>query len=121
LFFFFGRRGPQLEHWTIPNTLDWLAAMYFGSNRYCQRQVPALRWGREKFLPSACAIFVALLSWRDMMRTLKTEEMELVAGGDPGNAADNSQSTKNNGFGNGDQGAPGGSLPNNGAENDQTP
>jgi len=27
----------------------------------------------------------------------------------------------NNGWGNGDQDAPGGSLPNNGAENDQTP
>jgi len=27
----------------------------------------------------------------------------------------------NNGYGNGDQDAPGGSLPNNGAENDQTP
>jgi hypothetical protein len=58
-----------------------------------------------------------------MMRTLKTEEMELVAGGVPDGvpAGDNSQSTKNNGWGNGDQGAPGGSLPNNGAENDQTP
>jgi hypothetical protein len=52
-----------------------------------------------------------------MMRALKTEEMELVAGGVPGEGAEHTQSTKNNGLGNGDQGAPGGSLPNNKAEN----
>jgi hypothetical protein len=50
------------------------------------------------------------------MRTLKTEEMELVAGG-LGDTEGHSQSTKNNGLGNYDQGAPGGSGPNNGAEN----
>jgi hypothetical protein len=49
-----------------------------------------------------------------MMRTLKTEEMELVAG-----AAQPDESTfhKNNGLGNYNQGAPGGSGPHNGAEN----
>ena len=52
-----------------------------------------------------------------IMRSLKTEELELVAGGNHSQGAENSQSTKNNGLGNGDQGAPGGSLPNNGAEN----
>ena len=48
------------------------------------------------------------------MRTLKTEELELVAG-----AGLDPASTKkgNNGLGNGDQTAPGGSGPNNGAEN----
>jgi hypothetical protein len=52
------------------------------------------------------------------MRTLQIEELELVAGGvDSTPAFGASQSTKNNGLGNGDQGAPGGSLPNNGAEN----
>ena len=51
------------------------------------------------------------------MRTLKTEEMELVAGGDPGEGALHTHSSKNNGLGNGNQSAPGGSLPNNGAEN----
>ncbi|MDF2466329.1 MAG: hypothetical protein K0Q43_4564 [Ramlibacter sp.] len=51
------------------------------------------------------------------MRTLQTEELELVAGGVDTPAAGVSQSTKNNGLGNGDQGAPGGSYPNNGAEN----
>lgn len=49
------------------------------------------------------------------MRTLMMEELELVAGGLPDGGG--SASTKNNGLGNGDQGAPGGSLPNNGAEN----
>lgn len=49
------------------------------------------------------------------MRTLQIEEMEMVAGGLI--AAEVSQSTKNNGLGNGDQGAPGGSLAHNGAEN----
>lgn len=49
------------------------------------------------------------------MRTLQIEELELVAGGLI--AAEVSQSTKNNGLGNGDQGAPGGSYANNGAEN----
>ncbi len=53
------------------------------------------------------------------MRSLKTEELELVAGGDHSQGAENTQSTKNNGLGNGDQGAPGGSGPNNGAENNQ--
>jgi hypothetical protein len=51
------------------------------------------------------------------MRTLQIEELELVAGGVDTPAAGVSQSTKNNGLGNGDQGAPGGSLPHNGAEN----
>lgn len=52
------------------------------------------------------------------MRNLKIEELELVAGGvDTTPAFEASQSTKNNGLGNGDQGAPGGSYPNNGAEN----
>lgn len=51
------------------------------------------------------------------MRTLKTEELELVAGGVPGEGGEHTQSTKNNGLGNLNQGAPGGSLPNNGAEN----
>lgn len=51
------------------------------------------------------------------MRNLKVEELELVAGGAPGEAFEHSQSTKNNGLGNLDQGAPGGSYPNNGAEN----
>ena len=50
------------------------------------------------------------------MRTLKTEEMELISGG-LGDTEGHSQSTKNNGLGNYNQGAPGGSLPNNGAEN----
>lgn len=50
------------------------------------------------------------------MRSLKIEELELVAGGDPGGVPD-PHSTKNNGLGNGDQGAPGGSLAHNGAEN----
>jgi len=49
-----------------------------------------------------------------MMRTLKTEELELVAGA----GIDPHPSKKgNNGLGNGDQTAPGGSGPNNGAEN----
>lgn len=51
------------------------------------------------------------------MRSLKIEELELVAGGVPGEGGEHTQSTKNNGLGNLDQGAPGGSLPNNGAEN----
>ena len=51
------------------------------------------------------------------MRTLQIEELELVAGGVDTPASGVSQSTKNNGLGNGDQGAPGGSYPNNGAEN----
>ena len=50
------------------------------------------------------------------MRTLKTEELELVAG-----AGIEPTSTKkesgNNGLGNGDQNAPGGSALHNGAEN----
>ena len=54
------------------------------------------------------------------MRSLKTEELELVAGGAPGEGALHTQSTKNNGLGNGDQGAPGGSRWNNGAENNGT-
>jgi hypothetical protein len=54
-----------------------------------------------------------------MMRTLKVEELELVAGAAPGGVPPTKKG--NNGFGNGDQDAPGGSLPNNGAENDQTP
>jgi hypothetical protein len=53
------------------------------------------------------------------MRALEIEELELVAGGAPPTnpAFENTQSTKNNGLGNGDQGAPGGSGPNNQAEN----
>ena len=51
------------------------------------------------------------------MRSLRIEELELVAGGVPGEGGAHSQSTKNNGLGNLDQGAPGGSFPNNGAEN----
>jgi hypothetical protein len=51
------------------------------------------------------------------MRTLQIEELEMVAGGVDTPASGVSQSTKNNGLGNGDQGAPGGSYPNNGAEN----
>ena len=52
------------------------------------------------------------------MRTLKTEEMELVAGGDAGGAPTRQRNEpRNNGLGNGDQDAPGGSGPNNGAEN----
>lgn len=51
------------------------------------------------------------------MRTLLTEELELVAGGLTTPAFENTQSTKNNGLGNGDQGAPGGSAPHNQAEN----
>lgn len=53
------------------------------------------------------------------MRKLDIEEMVLVAGAE-GNLppADwRSQSKCNNGLGNGDQGAPGGSFPNNNAEN----
>jgi hypothetical protein len=49
-----------------------------------------------------------------MMRTLKIEELELVAGA----GIDAAPLKKgNNGLGNGDQTAPGGSGPNNGAEN----
>lgn len=54
------------------------------------------------------------------MRKLKIEELELVAGGVDTPAAGVSQSTKNNGLGNADQGAPGGSFPNNGAENNNS-
>jgi len=50
------------------------------------------------------------------MRTLQIEELELVAGG-LGDTGGNSQSTKNNGLGNYNQGSPGNSGPNNGAEN----
>lgn len=50
------------------------------------------------------------------MRTLKTEELELVAGGETP-AFEHSQSKQNNGLGNGDQTAPGNSLAHNGAEN----
>lgn len=52
------------------------------------------------------------------MRTLKTEELALVAGGDAGGVP-NEASTKqqNNGLGNGDQTAPGNSLEQNQAEN----
>ena len=50
------------------------------------------------------------------MRTLKSEELELVAGA--GIAPTSTKKEKgNNGLGNGDQSAPGGSGPNNGAEN----
>jgi hypothetical protein len=94
--------------------------MYFSFSWYCQRQVLADALGRKEFVPSAGVIFVAVISWRPMMRTLKTEEMELVAGGVPEGvpAGDNSQSTKNNGWGNGDQGPPGQSGPHNQAENE---
>ena len=50
------------------------------------------------------------------MRTLRIEELELVAGAD----TTNSKSKCNNGLGNGDQLAPGGSLDNNQAENSGT-
>ena len=49
------------------------------------------------------------------MRSLKLEELCLVAGA--GAAPDSSKRGGNNGLGNGDQTAPGGSGPNNGAEN----
>lgn len=54
------------------------------------------------------------------MRSLKIEELELVAGGDAGgvpNAASTKHENGNNGLGNGDQTAPGNSLENNKAEN----
>lgn len=51
------------------------------------------------------------------MRTLKIEELEVVAGGKETPAFQNSQSKQNNGLGNGDQTAPGNSLNTNGAEN----
>ena len=54
------------------------------------------------------------------MRSLKIEELELVAGGAPDiplPAVENSQSNYNNGNGNGDQEAPGNSFTNNQAEN----
>lgn len=55
------------------------------------------------------------------MRTLKAEELELVAGADRCTPAfENSQSKQNNGLGNGDQTAPGNSLENNGAENNSS-
>lgn len=54
------------------------------------------------------------------MRSLKTEELELVAGAQCTPAFENSQSKQNNGLGNGDQTAPGNSLENNGAENNST-
>ena len=49
------------------------------------------------------------------MRSLKIEELSLVAGGVPDSSP--SQSKQNNGLGNFDQTAPGNSLNNNGAEN----
>jgi len=49
------------------------------------------------------------------MRSLKLEELCLVAGA--GAAPENSKRSGNNGLGNGDQVAPGGSLENNKAEN----
>jgi hypothetical protein len=57
-----------------------------------------------------------------MMRTLKIEELELVAGASAPctPAFENSQSKQNNGVGNGDQTAPGNSFDNNGAENNPT-
>ena len=51
------------------------------------------------------------------MRTLQIEELELVAGGVDTPAPGVSQSTKNNGLGNGDQGSPGHSDGHNAAEN----
>jgi hypothetical protein len=51
------------------------------------------------------------------MRNLQIEELELVAGGVDTPAGEVSQSTKNNGLGNYDQGAPGTSFTHNGAEN----
>jgi hypothetical protein len=49
-----------------------------------------------------------------MMRTLQIEELELVAGGGPPTnpAFQNTQSSKNNGLGNGDQFIPGSSFAN---------
>jgi hypothetical protein len=61
-----------------------------------------------------------------LMRNLQIEELELVAGGEspfltPGAVPPGFEGTKraweNNGLGNYDQNAPGGSLPNNQAEN----
>ena len=50
------------------------------------------------------------------MRTLKSEELELVAGAGVAPSSTKKESG-NNGLGNGDQTAPGGSLDNNKAEN----
>lgn len=59
------------------------------------------------------------------MRSLKVEELSLVAGAAPEGgttpAFEQNRSSKNNGLGNGNQGAPGGSYPNNGAENENPP
>ena len=59
------------------------------------------------------------------MRTLKVEELSLVAGARPRRRHNagvrEHRSSKNNGLGNGNQGAPGGSYPNNNAENANPP
>ena len=59
------------------------------------------------------------------MRSLKVEELSLVAGAAPEGgttpAFEKTRSSKNNGLGNGNQGAPGGSYPNNNAENANPP
>jgi hypothetical protein len=52
-----------------------------------------------------------------MMRTLKTEELELVAGAGDVCPEPTKRVAGNNGLGNGDQAAPGSSLTHNGAEN----
>jgi hypothetical protein len=90
--------------------------MYSSFCRYCQRQVSADALG-EKFVPSARAIFCRVSFMETMMRTLKTEEMELVAGGDAGGIPHDTSKQQNNGLGNGDQTAPGNSLNRNQAEN----
>ena len=53
------------------------------------------------------------------MRTLKIEELALVAGAgtEPGSTKDEEKNKGNNGLGNGDQTAPGNSLTHNAAEN----
>jgi hypothetical protein len=51
-----------------------------------------------------------------LMRNLKIEELELVAGGDTGGVPASTKQ-QNNGLGNGDQTAPGNSLEHNQAEN----
>ncbi|MBI4207030.1 MAG: hypothetical protein HY527_18565 [Betaproteobacteria bacterium] len=44
------------------------------------------------------------------MRNLTIEELKQIAGGDPGEGAEHSQSTKNNGWGNGAEGTNPGSF-----------
>jgi hypothetical protein len=104
LFTFLARRWTGTGGIQFLTMLDQLAAMYFGVRRYCVRHGTARATLSRSYMET-------------MMRSLKTEELELVAGGDPGEAIDHARSLKNNGLGNGDQFAPGSSLPHNGAEN----